>query len=650
MGKNNKRNSTNRSKTGRNKQFEKFMSDWNMDNFNIKSDKILSDPKDKRKKTVSDKILKNTNSVNNPKNLFIANKLYQYNRERKKTIVKAKGYGKIIDKPSIKIMFLGGLNEIGKNFTLFECLDDIFILDCGITFPNEEMLGVDLVLPDFTYIERNKEKIKGIVITHGHEDHIGAIPYLLKQGINLPIYATPLAGGLIKSKLKEHGLLKQANIISVTAGRRVNIGCMNIEFIHVNHSIPDAVGIAIHSPAGVVVHTGDFKVDFTPLQGDMIDLQRFAELGRRGVLALLADSTNAEKSGYTITEQKVIRSIEELFHQAGSKRIIIASFASNVNRISQIIRIAENYGRKVAFSGRSMLNYIAIAKELGYVKFEKDTVIDIDRLSEYADEDVVLITTGSQGEPMSALARMASGEHNKICVGINDFIILSARPIPGNEKAVGDIIDRLLKRGCTVIYESMYEVHVSGHACQEELKIIHTLVKPKYFIPVHGEHKHLIKHAELAKSLGMDDENVFVGDNGNVIELNEVYMNQLPSVPVGQVLVDGIGIGDVGSIVLRDRRHLGQDGLIIVVVALDKKTGNVESGPDIVSRGFVYVRESEPLIESAKNRVICILDDCRVQNVHEWGIIKSKIKDNLSKFFFEKTRRNPMILPIIMDI
>ncbi len=551
--------------------------------------------------------------------------------------------------PSIKVAFLGGLNEIGKNITLFECCGDMFLLDCGMAFPDGEMLGVDLVLPDFTYIKENVDKIKGIVITHGHEDHIGGLPYLLKD-CNIPVYGTPLTMGLVGNKLKEHNLVASAQLNVINAGDIIRLGCMDIEFIHVNHSIPDSVAVAIHSPAGTLVHTGDFKIDFTPASGDMIDLTRFAELGKEGVLALMADSTNAERPGYTKTEAKVQEGFENLFVRAQNQRIIIATFASNINRIQQIINCAYATNRKVAFSGRSMLNYMQVATELGYIDVPSGVIIDIDLLNQYPPEQLVLVTTGSQGEPMSALSRMAYSDHRKVSVGKGDFIIISANPIPGNEKLVGNVIDELLKLGCDVVYESMYEVHVSGHACQEELKIIHSLVKPEFFIPVHGEQKHLRKHASLAMSLGMSSDNIFIGDVGNVVELKNHTMKQLPCVHSGKIFVDGLGVGDVGSIVLRDRKHLGQDGLIIIVASLDIVDGYVVSGPDIVSRGFVYVRESEELLYEVKKIAVEILDDFANRNVHEWNTIKNKIKDDVSKHIFSKTRRSPMILPIIMEV
>ena len=551
--------------------------------------------------------------------------------------------------PSIKVIFLGGLNEIGKNITLFECKGDMFVLDCGMAFPDGEMLGVDLVLPDFTYIKENIDKIKGIIITHGHEDHIGSLPYLLKD-VSIPVYGTPLSMGLVGNKLKEHNLLSSAKLNVVYAGDVLKMGCMDVELIHVNHSIPDSVGVAIHSPAGTIVHTGDFKIDFTPATGDVIDLTRFAELGKEGVLALMADSTNAERTGFTKTEAKVRESFENLFIRAKNKRIIIATFASNVNRIQQIVDCAKANGRKVAFSGRSMLNYVQVATELGYMEISDGTVIDIDSINEYTPEQIVLVTTGSQGEPMSALSRMAYSEHRKVAVGKGDFIIISANPIPGNEKMVGNVIDELLKLGCEVVYESMYEVHVSGHACQEELKIIHNLVRPEFFIPVHGEQKHLKKHADLAESLGMDREHIFIGDVGNVVELKKGMMKPLANVVSGKVFVDGLGVGDVGSIVLRDRKHLGQDGLIIIVSALDIVDGYIVSGPDIVSRGFVYVRESEEIIDEIRRISMEILQDFALKNIHEWNVIKNKIKEDVSRHIFNKTRRTPMILPIIMEV
>ena len=551
--------------------------------------------------------------------------------------------------PSVKVSFLGGLNEIGKNITLFECEDEIIVIDCGMAFPDGEMLGVDLVIPDFTYLVQNKDKVKAILLTHSHEDHIGGLPYLLTE-MSAPIYGTPLTLGLVENKLKEHSLLKQTELRTVKAGESVKIGKTTAEFIHVNHSIPDAVGIALHTPAGTIVHTGDFKIDCTPISGGMIDLSRFARLGEEGVLALMSDSTNAAREGYTPTEHTVYDSFKNLFQKAEKQRIIIATFASNVNRVQQIINCAKKFGRKVAFSGRSMINYMNVASNLGYLDIPENIIIDIDRIPQYPPEQIVLVTTGSQGEPMSALTRMAFSDHRKITVGAGDFIIISANPIPGNERSVGNVVDELLKKGCKVVYESMYEVHVSGHACAEEHKILTSLVKPKYFIPVHGEQKHLRKSQDIAVSLGIDKKNTFIADIGTTLELNRDYIKELPKVPAGKVFVDGFGVGDVGSIVLRDRKHLAQDGLIIIVASLDVYDGHVISGPDIVSRGFVYVRESEELMTDVKRTALSVLDDCCERNVHEWGVIKNRIKDDVSKVISGKTGRSPMILPILMEV
>ena len=550
---------------------------------------------------------------------------------------------------SVRIVFLGGLNQIGKNIMAIECNDDIIIVDCGMSFPDGEMLGVDLVIPDFSYLESNRERIKGLVITHGHEDHIGSIPYLLRK-INVPIYATPLTVGLITSKLKEHRLVGSTKLNTVNAGETITLGCMSVEFIRVNHSIPDAVGLAIRTPAGTIVHTGDFKIDCTPSRGEMIDLARFAEIGKEGVLAFMADSTNAERPGYTMTERKIDQSFERLFQKAGDKRIIIATFASNIGRLQQIINCAAKYGKKVAFSGRSMINNVAIAQQMKYIEAPDGLIIDIDLITKYAKNEVVLITTGSQGEPMSALHRMAFSEHKKVEVGPEDFIIISATPIPGNEKTVGAVINGLMKLGCEVVYESMYEIHVSGHACQEELKIMQGIIKPKYFIPVHGERRHLVKHASLALDMGMPEENVFVGETGDILEISESSMKKVGQVPLELVLVDGIGVGDVGGIVLRDRKHLGEDGLIVLVATLDSSDKHVIAGPDIVSRGFVYVRESEHLMEEARRVALRTLENCASQKVRDWSLIKNKVKDDLYKLFHGKTRRNPVILPIIMEV
>lgn len=549
----------------------------------------------------------------------------------------------------VRIIPLGGLNEIGKNMTVFECCNDMFILDCGLAFPDMDMPGVDIVIPDFTYVEGNKDKIRGIVITHGHEDHIGGLAYLLKK-INVPIYGTRMTLGLIEGKLEEHGLLKQAKLIEVEPRTTVRMGCMAVEFIKVNHSIPGAVGMAIHTPAGIIVHTGDFKVDFSPIDDEIIDLARFGELGSRGVLALMADSTNAERTGFTCSERTVGGSFEKLFKRAEGKRIIIATFSSNVHRVQQIIDQAKNYNRKVAVFGRSMVHVIEKATELGYLKVPKGIMIDIDEMNRYPDDQIVLVTTGSQGEPLSALTRMAMNSHKKVTITPNDFIIISAKPIPGNEKYVTRVVNELMKSGAEVIYESMYEVHVSGHACQEELKLIQALTKPKFFIPVHGEYKHLVKHAEIAKSMGMPSDHIIISKIGDVIETDGNSMRIVSQVPAGRVMVDGLGVGDVGSIVLRDRKHLSQDGLIIVVIGIERAANAVVAGPDIISRGFVYVRESEELMDEARSVMTTVLDNCNARDLKEWGTLKTKLHDVLSDFIYAKTKRSPMILPIIMEV
>lgn len=552
-------------------------------------------------------------------------------------------------KNPVRVIPLGGLNEIGKNMTVFECCNDMFILDCGLAFPDMDMPGVDIVIPDFTYVVENKDRVRGIVLTHGHEDHIGGLAYLLKK-INVPIYGTRLTLALVKGKLEEHGLASIAKLCEVQPRKTVHMGCMAVEFIKVNHSIPDAVGMAIHTPAGIIVHTGDFKVDFSPVDGEVIDLARFGELGSRGVLALMADSTNAERTGFTRSERTVGGSFEKLFESAGAKRIIIATFSSNIHRIQQIIDNAVRTKRKVAVFGRSMVHVMSTALELGYLKVPEGTIIDIDDMSRYPDENVVLITTGSQGEPMSALTRMAMNGHKKVTITPNDFIIISATPIPGNEKYVTRVVNELMRSGAEVIYEAMYEVHVSGHACQDELKLIEALTRPRYFIPVHGEYKHLAKHAQIAVSMGIPEERIIVGEIGNVIEMDDNSIRVVSQVPAGRVMVDGLGVGDVGSIVLRDRRHLAQDGLIIVVIGIEKISNTVVSGPDIISRGFVYVRESEELMEEARQVLLETLDNCSNQDLREWGTLKTRLRDVLSEYIYGKTKRSPMILPIIMEI
>lgn len=549
----------------------------------------------------------------------------------------------------VKIIPLGGLNEIGKNFTVIECSNDMFVIDCGLAFPDSEMPGVDIVIPDFSYVEKNQEKLRGVVLTHGHEDHIGGLPYFLKK-FNVPVYGTRLTLGLVEGKLKEHGLLGTVKLNVVTPRQTVKLGCMAVEFIRVNHSIPDAVGMAIHTPAGVLIHTGDFKVDYTPIEGGIIDLPRFAELGNKGVLALMADSTNAERPGYTMSERKVGESFVKLFNKAEGKRIIIATFASNVHRVQQIINNAVTHGRKVAVSGRSMVNVISKGIELGYLKVPDGVLVDIDTISRYAPEKMVIVTTGSQGEPMSALTRMSANEHRNVTITPMDFIIISANPIPGNEKYVTKVVNDLMRLGAEVIYESMYEVHVSGHACQEEQKLLLSITKPKFFIPVHGEYKHLMKHRDTALSVGIHESNIIIADIGNVIETDGVDMKITGQVPAGKVLVDGLGVGDVGAIVLRDRKHLAQDGLIIAVATIDRASGDILAGPDVVSRGFVYVRESEELMTEAQKLLAETLQDCLDRNMKDWNTIKGRMKDNLSDFIFTKTKRSPMILPIIMEL
>ena len=553
-------------------------------------------------------------------------------------------------KTPLKIIPLGGLNEIGKNLTVFECANDMFIVDCGLAFPDSEMLGVDIVIPDFTYLEQNADKLRGIVITHGHEDHIGALSYLLKK-VKAPVYATRLTIGLIEGKLSEFNLLKSAELNVVKPRQTVKMGCMAVEFIRVNHSIPDAVAVAVHTPAGIVIHTGDFKVDYTPIESGVIDLARFGELGNRGVLALMSDSTNAEKRGHTASERTVGYAFERLFdHHAEGKRIIIATFSSNIHRVQQIVNSAVRCKRKVAVFGRSMLNVIKTAMELGYLKVPNGIIIGIDDMNRYPPEKIVLITTGSQGEPMSALTRMAMSEHKDVSISAHDLIIISATPIPGNEKHVTKVVNELMRSGAEVIFESMYDVHVSGHACQEELKLMMSLVKPKFFIPIHGEYKHLKKHASLAYELGIEKSNVIIPGAGNVIESDGIDMKVTAQVTAGRVFVDGLGVGDVGSIVLRDRKHLGLDGIIIVVATIDTSNGSVLSGPDIVSRGFVYVRESEELMDAARVLLSDALHKSLESNIRDWNAIKAKMKDALSEYIYVKTKRRPMILPIIMEL
>lgn len=551
-------------------------------------------------------------------------------------------------KPNIKIIPLGGIEEIGKNITVFEYENDIIVVDCGLEFPTDDMLGIDLVIPDVSYLVKNKEKIRGMVITHGHEDHIGSIPYVLQQ-VNIPIYATKLTIGLIKGKLEEHHLLRSSELHEVEQGQTVKLGKFSVEFISSCHSIPDSVMLAISTPTGTILHTGDFKIDYTPIDGKQMNLGRIAELGNKGILALMSDSTNAERKGFTMSESSVGEVFDKLFMNC-KKRIVVATFASNVHRVQQIVDSAVKYNRKIAVCGRSMIKMIETAMEIGYIDAPEDTFIDIDLIKNYNDEQLVIITTGSQGETMSALTRMAAGEHKKVTITPNDLVIISANAIPGNEKLVSKVIDDLMKIGAEVVYSALADVHVSGHACQEEQKLILSLARPKYFIPVHGEYRQLIAHAETAKKLGIPAQNIFITHNGRTLEINEDEAKFTTSVPSGKVLVDGLGVGDVGNIVLRDRQHLSQDGLIVIVLTMDSSTGEIVSGPDVISRGFVYVRESENLMEEVKSVIKSEVYEFEQRHITDWSTIKSTLKDNLRDYIFQKTKRDPMILPIIMEI
>ena len=546
----------------------------------------------------------------------------------------------------LKIIPLGGLEAIGMNITAFEFEDSIVVVDCGLSFPTDDMLGIDLVIPDVSYLKENIEKVKGFVITHGHEDHIGAIPYVFKD-VNAPIYATKLTMGLIDSKLKEHGMTKTVKRKVVKHGQSINLGQFRIEFIKTNHSIEDACALAIYSPAGIVVHTGDFKVDYTPVFGDAIDLQRFGEIGKKGVLALMSDSTNAERTGFTHSEKKVGKRFDSIFAEHSTKRIIVATFASNVDRVQQVINSAHKSGRKVVVEGRSMVNTISIAQELGYISIPDNTLIDIEQLKNYPEEKTVLITTGSQGEAMAALSRMASGTHRKVHIMPGDVVVISSTPIPGNEKAVSKVINELSIRGAVVVN---HDTHVSGHACQEELKLIYSLVRPKYAIPVHGEYRHLQANARIAEDLGIEKDNIFIMSSGDVLELDEEGAKITDHVHTGAIYVDGLGVGDVGNIVIRDRQHLAEDGILIVVLTLEKYSNQILAGPDIVSRGFVYVRESESLIEEAKMVVEEALDGCLSRGISDWSKLKNVVKDALNDYLWKKTKRSPMILPIIMEV
>lgn len=605
---------------------------------NVVSGGKTSTTKQSNPKSNKGKAVKNTQPQN--KNI---------SKKKPATTYKKRNNASITPTKPVKIIPLGGLGEVGKNITLYEYDGDMLIVDCGMTFPDEDTPGVDSVIPDFTYVLENKDKIKGLVVTHGHEDHIGAIPYLLKQ-LNVPIYATRLTIGLIAGKLKEHKLLGDAKLNEIADGKTINLGKFSVEFIHVNHSIPDAVAFAISCGAGTVVHMGDFKIDTTPIDDKVIDLARFAELGKSGVLAMLSDSTNAERPGYTSSERIVGESLSNLFKKAEGHRIVVATFSSNIHRIQQIIDEAARCKRKVAVSGRSMINVVNVAAELGYLKLPSGILVEIETIKNYSPRELVVITTGSQGEPMSALTRMATNEHRQVEIAPGDMIIISATPIPGNEKLVSRVVNELMKRGANVVYEKMYDVHVSGHACQEEQKLMMSVVKPRYFIPIHGEQKHLYKHAQLAYAMGIDYKNVIIGANGNVFELSSAGIKCTETVTAGRVLVDGLGVGDVGSIVLRDRKHLSEDGIIVVTVVIDSFTREVVSGPDIVSRGFVYVKESDELMEALDNVVCTALENCYVLGVKDWNTIKTRIKDSVAKFLYNKTHRSPMVLPVIMEV
>ncbi len=607
------------------------------------SRKITNNVNKKLKKDTKEKLMKSDNQE-----IVIEN--IEQNMEvqegTSKTTKKTKS--NLFSKSKLKIIPLGGMNEIGKNITVFEYENDIIVVDCGLSFPEDEMLGVDLVIPDISYLEKNKDKIRAVLITHGHEDHIGAIPYFLKK-INVPVYGSKLALGLIKVKLIEHNLEKQTKLVNIEPRQILRFGKFKVEFIRVTHSIADSMAIAITTPVGTVLHTGDFKVDYTPIDGGYIDLQRIAELGKEGVSLLLSDSTNAMKPGHTMSERSVGLEFDRLFTNC-NKRIIVATFASNVHRMQQIINSAVKFKRKVAVVGRSMVNVISVAQELGYLNAPEGTLIDIDKIGNYNPEQLVIITTGSQGEPMAALSRMSVGEHKKVQITPDDMIIFSSSAIPGNEKSIGRVIDELEKLGAEVIYNQIADVHVSGHACQEELKLMLSLVRPKYFMPVHGEYRFLKQHGSLAVDTGVPKENVFIMENGRILELDKNSAKMTTQVTSGMVLVDGLGVGDVGNIVLRDRQLLSENGMIIVVISLDRRTAKVVSGPDIVTRGFVYVRENEPLIDEIKEVAKKELANCEENGIREWSVIKGKLRESLIKYIFSKTKRQPMILPILMDV
>ena len=591
----------------------------------------------------------NKKDIDNIKEEKTEKRPYKRRTTKKQEEAKTTRQNNVFKKSKLKIIPLGGLHEIGKNITVFEYENEIIVVDCGLSFPEDDMLGIDLVIPDITYLEKNVDKIKGLLITHGHEDHIGAVPYLLKK-INIPIYAPRLAAGLIRNKLEEHKLLRSTKLIEVMQGQTIKLGKnFKVEFIRSSHSIPDSVMLAITTPAGTILHTGDFKVDYTPIDGKLMDFGRIAELGNKGILALMSDSTNSERKGFTMSESSVGEVFDKLFLHC-TKRIVVATFASNVHRVQQIVNSAVKYNRKIAVCGRSMINMIETARKLGYIECPENLFIDIDMINQYTDEQLVIITTGSQGEPMSALTRMAAGEHRKVKITPNDLVIISATPIPGNEKFVSKVIDDLMQIGAEVVYSSLYDIHVSGHACQEEQKLILALAKPQYFIPVHGEYRQLIAHSETAQSMGIDKDNILMLTNGRVLEINEDGAEFTSTVTSGRVLVDGLGVGDVGNIVLRDRQHLSQDGLIVIVLTMNSQTGEVVAGPDIISRGFVYVRESENLMDDVKSVVRHEIKKCEERGIKDWATIKSTTRENLRDYIFTKTKRNPMIIPIIMEV
>lgn len=605
-------------------------------NYLKEENKLVGDRK-KKSNTVRNK---NVRNLKNEEISVIENIENQKNKTKEHNLFKSS---------KLKIIPLGGLHEVGKNITVFEYEDEIIVVDCGLSFPEDDMLGIDLVIPDISYLVKNQEKIKGLIITHGHEDHIGSVPYFLKQ-INVPIYAPRLAVGLIKNKLEEHKLLRSTKLVEVTQGQTLKFGKhFKVEIIRSTHSIPDSVMLAITTPVGTILHTGDFKMDYTPIDGKMMDLGRIAELGNQGILALMSDSTNAERKGFTMSESSVGEVFDKLFIHC-TKRIVVATFASNVHRVQQIVNAAVKYGRKIAVCGRSMINMITTARELGYIDCPEDLFIDIDMIGTYNDEQLVIITTGSQGEPMSALTRMAAGDHKKVKITPNDLVIISANPIPGNEKFVSKVIDDLMQIGAEVVYSALADVHVSGHACQEEQKLMIALAKPKYFIPVHGEYRQLMAHAETAASMGYKSKDILLMSNGRVLELDQNEAKFTGSVQSGRVLVDGLGVGDVGNVVLRDRQHLSQDGLIVIVLTMDSNSGEVVAGPDVISRGFVYVKESETLMDDVKSVVRHEIRKCEEREITDWATIKSTVRENLKDYIFMKTKRNPMIIPIIMEV